>query len=393
MTDNAANPHAFVPLADFETPAMPAEEIFRRYLGRLLALLRNDQAKPFIAADQLLKATAERLNEVVAPPACGPLLTELDETIELWRAERPAVSHLKMIVLPPCDQNDVVRSWAEQAGHRILATPPRSNLIDPLGPEIPDLAREDSILVVPRLEEWFLRHQDGLQGIRKLLAALQALERPVVVGCNSWAWTFLRKATGADYVLPDAVTFLAFDETRLHGWFSELGTAEATGQMRFRLPQSGEDVLAQDETGKPKSDYLKTLAGHSLGIPWIAWHLWRRSLRSSKPESSGGDAAAAVSGTEPSEQTLWVAALDEFVLPGIDEQTALLVLHALLIHGPLSAADLRLVLPTVGESNILPTLTKAGFLERRGDLFSCRPAAYPAIRNGLISAGYSKDGF
>ena len=153
--------------------------------------------------------------------------------------------------------------------------------------------------------------------------------------------------------------------------------------MRFRLPQSGEDVLALDENGELKSDYLKTLAGHSLGIPWIAWHLWRRSLRSDKRESVSEDAATAVTDKEPGEQTLWVAALEEFMLPGADEQTALLVLHALLIHGPLTAIDLRLVLPTVGESSILPTLTKAGFLERSGDLFSCRPAAYPAIRTVL----------
>ena len=370
---------------------MPAEELFRRYLGRVMALVRRQETKPFIAADQLQRATIERLDEIVAPPACGPLLTELDRTIKLWLNESPMASCLKLVVLPPCDQNNLVGTWAKQAGHRVLSPPPRSTLTGPGDPDIPDLAGE-GILVVPRLEDWFLRHQDGLRSVRTLLAALPAVKRPVVIGCNSWAWVLLRKAAGADLVLPDAVTFRAFDAARLHGWFSELGKADATGQVRFRLPKSGEDVLAQDETGKLKSDYLQTLAGRSLGIPWVAWHLWRRSLRSDSIESVVGDAAAAVSEREPGEQTLWVAALEEYALPGADEQTALLVLHALLIHGPLAVAELRSVLPTVGESNILPTLTKAGFLERSGDRFSCRPAAYPAIRNGLTSAGFPKDG-
>ena len=116
--------------------------------------------------------------------------------------------------------------------------------------------------------------------------------------------------------------------------------------------------------------------------------MWRRSLRSSTDDSVAGDGAAILAADQtPGEQTLWVAALDEFVLPGAHEQSALLVLHALLIHGALSAEHLGLVLPLVGESNIVSVLVRAGFVERSGDLFSCSAAAYPAIRAGLASAG------
>ena len=86
-----------------------------------------------------------------------------------------------------------------------------------------------------------------------------------------------------------------------------------------------------------------------------------------------------------------MTALEEYVLPGRDEQSALLVLQALLIHGPLSAQHLRLVLPLVGESNIVSVLVKSGFLERKGELFTVRPAAYPTIRAGLKSAGLPMD--
>ncbi len=388
MTTDPDEPAGFIPLDEFKPPGLPTQEVFRRLLGRVQALVARSDPKPFIADDKLKKATLERLEEVVAPPACGPLLDELDRAVATWRARRPAVSHVLPVVLPPCDENAVVETWARQAGHQVLEPPSREALVGTPAPGMPVLEGE-GLLVVARLEQWFLRHRNGLQVVRRLLAALDALERPVVVGCNGWAWAFLARAVDADMLLPDAQTFRAFDAARLHRWFHQLAGAKGTDGVRFRLPGSGEDVLEQDEGGVPRSSYLQTLAGRSLGIPWVAWHMWRRSLQMDGGEPSvTEDAKALATDGAAGEQTLWVAALEEYVLPGAHRQTALLVLHALLIHGPLTAGELRLTLPVVGESNILPVLAKAGFLERRDALFLVRPAAYPAIRAGLAAAGF-----
>lgn len=382
----------FLPLTEFKAPSMPTEEMFRRYLGRLQALITRKTSKPLIANDQLKKATIDRLDEVVAPPACGPLLAELERTIAAWRGEPKPVSHIKMVVLPPCDENAILETWARDAGHQLLDPPDRSALLTSSAPVLPRLDGE-GLLVVPRLEHWFLRHRNGLRTVRELLATLDVLRRPVVIGCNSWAWAYLGKAVGVDQLMPDAVTFRAFDQMRLHRWLAQLVDAESTGAVRFRLPRTGEDVLAEDDEGKPRSDYLQTLAGRSLGIPWVAWHMWRRSLRSGEPQTAADGKAAVASMVDAGEQTLWIAALDEYVLPGAHEKTALLLLQALLIHGPLTPQEMRLVLPIVGESNIAPVLAKAGFLDRRGDYFACRAATYPAIREGLASAGFPLDGF
>lgn len=388
-----AGEEMFVPLADYREPAMPAQELLRTLIGRVQALLVRHNPKPFIADDRLKKTTMDTLDQVVAPPACGPLLAELDRTVAAWIGERPVVSTIKVMVIPPCDENAVLETWARQEGHPILDPPRRDDLI-----QIPKVALPmldgDGLIVVPRLEDWFIRHRNGLQTVRDLLAALDGSGRQVVIGCNSFAWAFLRKAVNVDLALPDAVTFLAFDEMRLHRWFGQLATSEATGAVRFRRSQSGANVLELGDDGTPKDDYLRVLAGRSLGIPWVAWHMWRRSLRSGDEQDPAEDAMAVLSSDEeevPGEQTLWVAALDEYVLPGKNEQSALLVLQALLIHGALSASQLRLVLPLVGESNIVSVLMKAGFVARDGDLFTCRPAAYPAIRAGLASAGLPPD--
>ncbi|GJD46664.1 hypothetical protein AFCDBAGC_4547 [Methylobacterium cerastii] len=380
-------PVFLIPLEDAKTPPVPRDEVARRYLGRLIALFHREKSEPFIADDKLHRATLKRLDEVVAPPACGPVLAEIGATVGRWLDRQPGGSHILTVVLPPCDENAVIETWASEAGHQVLAPPSRQSLVATEEPILPDMAGS-GILVVPRLEDWFLRHRDGLRAVRALLAAIDGLDRPVVVGCNAWAWAYLAKATGADALLPDAVTIKPFDAVRLHGWFVQLSTSEATGAMRFRLPADGEDVLAVDEAGTPRNDYLRKLAGRSLGIPWVAWHLWRRSLRTGDDAGIAEDAKAAISDGEASEQTLWVAALDEYLLPGSDDGAALHALHALLIHGPLTREELLLVLPGVGEPNVLPVLLRAGFLERKGDRFGCRAAAYPAIRDGLEAAGF-----
>lgn len=386
MTDKS---QSFVPLADYQPPPMPTQEYVRRLVGRIQALIVRNDPKPFIADDKLKHATLDMLDEVVAPPACGPLLDELRRTIADWINETPRASSVKVIVVPPGDDNAVLQRWAIEAGHQILPSPARDSLIDVPPVPLPSL-EGDGVLVVPRLENWFIRHRNGLRPVRALLAALDTTDRLVVIGCNSWAWTYLSVAVSADQLLPDAVTFRAFDEARLHQWFAELATADRTSAIAFRESKTGADVLELGDDGKPKHAFLQILAGRSLGIPWVAWHMWRRSLRSDAGDTPIEDATALASSDNSKrsgEQTLWVAALDELVLPGTHSQSALLVLQALLIHGSLTANQLRLVLPIVGESNIVPVLVKAGFLARDGDLFSCRPAAYPVIRTGLETAG------
>ncbi|WP_018042941.1 hypothetical protein [Methylobacterium sp. 88A] len=380
-------PAFLIPLDDAQTPPVPRDEVARRYLGRLIALFHREKSEPFIADDKLHRATLRRLDEVVAPPACGPVLAEVGATVGKWLDRQPGASHILTVVLPPCDENAVIQTWASEAGHQVLAPPSRQSLVAANQPILPDMIGS-GILVIPRLEDWFLRHREGLRAVRALLAAIDGLDRPVVVGCNAWAWSFLAKAAGADALLPDAVTIKPFDAVRLHGWFVQLSTSEATGAMRFRLPADGEDVLAVDEAGTLRNDYLRKLAGRSLGIPWVAWHLWRRSLRTGDDADVAVDAKAAMSDGDASEQTLWVAALDEYLLPGTDDGTALHALHALLIHGPLTREELLLVLPGVADPNVVPVLLRAGFLERKGDRFGCRAAAYPAIRDGLEAAGF-----
>lgn len=381
------NEEALIPfegLGKYQWPSMPAEESARLFLDRVRRLFHTKPGKPVVAPDHLQRATLEVLDEVVAPPACGPLLRELELTIGDWVAHPSPRERKKLIILPPCDENGVVETWARQQVHEVIDPPTRSSLVSHLETPLPDLAGE-GLLVIPRLHRWFLRQRNGLILVRRLLAALDAQPRPFVIGCNSWAWAFLVKTVGADLILPEGLTFHSFDAERLHRWFAELGGEESTEKITFRLSQNGKDVMEVDSEGALRSDYLKRLAAHSLGIPWVAWHLWRSSLRREREE--GADTQEIV----PDENTLWVSAVQNFTLPSDHRQTALLVLQALLIHGRLTAEELRHVLPLVGETFIVAGLITAGFVEKDGDEMRCRPAAYPSARTELFAAGFPMD--
>ncbi|MDD1449820.1 hypothetical protein NHF48_000925 [Sphingomonas sp. H160509] len=382
-----------------------------------------DRRGAFIADDRLQSNTLERLDEVVAPPAAGPVIDELEASIQPWLSAQPLERRFKLIILPPCDESDIVGVWAEREGHTCLQPPPRDTLCDA------NLSLENlpasGLLVVSRLERWFLRERGCLKAVRNLLDVLQASDRPCVIACNSWAWSYLRAAIQADAVMPEGLVFKPFDGPRLQHWFSDLACNDLTQGVRFRSSATGKDVLSRDDDGESDGEFFERLGARSRGVPWVAWHLWRRSLRRNRDDGEsdgefferlgarsrgvpwvawhlwrrslrrnrddGSGETAAEAMIEPGEETLWIAALDELVLPGEHPQSALLVFHALLIHGVLTIAELHRTVPAIGQSNVVSALVMSGFLERDGEGVRCRAAAYPAIRQGLSKAGYPMD--
>ena len=360
---------------------MPTDESLRRAGWKLWRRLRdNPQIDPFIADESLSLANKTQLDKLAAPPACGPLLDELTNTFADWLATPEPAHWVQLVVLPPCDQNDVLRSWAIANEHPIVEPPSRASLIC-RKPDAIELDHSQKLLIVPRLERWFLRHHQGLNQLQQLLDQLADIQQHCIVGCNSWAWSYLSKAMQTQLVLPTPLTFEAFDRDRLSAWLYDLSVSDDLSST-FRFAKNGDEIFGEQAKSKATADYFATLAAHSLGIPWVAWHQWRRSLKL----SSAADHKVKERFTH--ERTVWVADLAELQVPRDDMQAGLLMLQSLLIHDRLTAAELAATIPGIQYSNVLSALLEAGIVYRDGDELRCVPAAYPAIRQSLSVAGF-----
>ncbi len=360
---------------------MPTERVIRKALTRVRKKLARTSEDPLLQPDGLERASLQGLDELTRPSA--DLLREaLDERFGDGSGRQPSDSWLTLLVLPPCDETGIVGDWARDAGHQLLASPQRHELIADRRAAAPDLDGA-GLLVIPRLEQWFVRQRNGLQMLRSLLARLAVLERRCLIGCNSWAWRYLVKAVGADALLPRPLTLDACDALRLKAWFAEHAVDDAGRPLTFRLTNSGQDVLETDESGALQSGHLQQLAARSLGIPWAAAHLWRASL--SVKTASDDLPERALRATADDFRTVWVADIDDGNLPPGHEDRSLLALQALLIHDALTEAELDSVLPATGEPDVMPALVAAGFVQREARL-SPRLSHANFRASGLVAA-------
>ena len=263
-TEDSTKP--FRSLSQYAFPSMPTDESIRRVGWDLWRRWRGKQIDdPFIADDSLNVADRNLLDQLAAPPAYGPLLAELRVTFEDWFNDPDPANCVQLVALPPCDQGNLLQSWADTDGHTVVESPARESLLvretDPIR-----LPQTQSLLVVPKLERWFLRHHNGLGSVQQLLDQLATAKRHCVIGCNTWAWSYLSKAIQTDLVLPSPMTFKPFDGARLKRWIEQLASANDSSTV-FRFSESGNTVFGDDAKLNKTDDFFATTAARSLGSP------------------------------------------------------------------------------------------------------------------------------
>lgn len=384
-----------IPLAEYKLPSRPTTNELRAWFKKAFKLFQKDAEEPFIASDKLHHTAAALLDKIASPPAFGSLTAGLERSLREWsRADSPE-KRIRVIVVPPGDDAGLIATWAEEYRHEILRAPARGE-IDSGRAEVTDLEGE-GLLVIPHLEYWFFRNFKGLATVRTLLEAIDRSHRKIVVSCDSWAWEYLTKAASVDLILPDPQTLRPFDGERLASWFSGLVAESGVKNLRFRESASGNDLLdngGTDHAEKTRAGFFRELAARSRGIPWVAWSLWRGSIRleqEEKIEFVDGHDVKPNTDESAEQQVLWVTALDEFSLPNEHRATALLVMHALLLHGALTREEIAALLPMRRARELLSALLRSRLIREQNGILACGTAAYPSIRAGLETAGFSMD--
>ncbi|WP_139839803.1 hypothetical protein [Oceanibacterium hippocampi] len=389
----------FVPLGDYARPERPTASATAHAWSSLKSTFRmsdGDENAP-TEREKSLRALAEvRLEHLVRPFDWTEVSTGLDTALTERAAPARTSSASFVIGQPHCGHAGIVEAWASRHGAQVIDPPSHEEILAGDPGWRPSWPEAGQLWAIPRLEHCFLRHANGLVLVRRLLedVACGRAGRGLI-GCDSWAWAFLRHVWPIPQ--PEALTLEAFDGTRLARLFSLLAAPEGGRQLSFRHARTGRETLAVPAADNHTSDELIRLAAHCRGNPGTARSYWRARLRA-EPETEARSEDSETSrpdGTDDSATVVvWVSAdLPEPSLK-LDEDT-ILFLHALLLHNGLTVEALNEVLPMpLFRSNaIAERLRSLDLLERRQGRWIVSALGYTLTREWLRTRDFLIDDF
>jgi hypothetical protein len=387
----------FVPFSEYSSPSASAKVISENWFATLRARLlpeRQPAEDIFEEREDLKTLPQAQLAQLAPPPRWDDAASALSKRLEGWLANNEThQAPMFLIGAPYSGHAKLLAAWATQQGWRQIEAPSVDAVLAGDTTWLSAQVANGEPWVFPTLERAFLRHTDGLTIIRAFFAQLYAgkLGR-AIVGCDSWAWAFLKS------VWPDrlfaALALAPFDEERLAHYLQQTIAAAGGQSCQFRQSNNGKYVLTPPSP-KPngetvqQSDFLARLAVYSRGILGVASAIWRESLRI-EPE---GEVAEEAPG-----QTVWVAPWGERRLPSLPGNAGrdhAFVLHALLLHGGLTADTLHRVVPLApGDvTETLYLLHNARLLEQNEDVWRVTAQGYPVVRQFLSDNSYPIDRF
>ncbi|WP_404375461.1 hypothetical protein [Vreelandella aquamarina] len=381
-TPAALSPWNVVALDTFQTPEHTQASQWRRsWRAATTWMIGKEASERQAKRESELRALPEVTLAHVAPPIdWTPAASGLEQALKAYR-EAPVV----LFISPPHGgHNAVVSHWAAQQEVHCLAVPTLKELVDGSLSWVENAAQAKR-WAIPALERHFLRHTNGLQGVRELLErALGGRLGQSVIGCDSWTYAYLQHAVGLEGV--PVLTLQGLEGEQLAHYFSQA----AGGCPTVYSTRTGKSILTSDSDQKVVYKELQRLAAHCRGHLGIAWHYWRERLREPAEENSTNDAEETRSGA----QELWLLdALADAELPADTGDLATLLLHTLLIHGGLEDQALEHVLPFSAHETL-----NARFALARRNILSCKqgrwqvaPMSYASVRQLLESRNYLVD--
>lgn len=398
-------------------PGAPARETVRKGFTQFWERLRNSSPSQFERSRSLRSVPHYLLNWASPPPSSTQAVLSLRHALGQWLQKPRPEQPVQVIVGPPGSGVDqAVRDFGKSLGWRYVAPPTSEEILDGGRSWLEKLidGRDDPI-VIPQLGKCYLRHHEGLDLMNRLLDWLEMTDRRCLIACDSWAWAFLVKAMQIDAMLPGPLALASFHAERLQFWLPLLARRTYKGAFVFRYVSNGRlvfPVVDRDEleaTRHPAADrrdkyadwlntnyFLKQVAAHSRGIPGVAWTYWRRCLQIA--DDADIDETVLAEAQTDEGYTVWVKPWSQLRLPFVPGWAGtheLFILHALLLHGGLTALSLADVLPYSDNEvrQILYRLRNVGLVNSINHVWQVTLLAYPTVRHFLASEGYLVDDF
>lgn len=399
----------YVSLGDYAIPSDTVEQKIRSGIGALwkkIAAREPPREEPVHAEDDLQKLSSAQLGAIAPMPRWHAAAEALDTRLETWLADESPARPVVFLVSPPHSyREDILLVWAKRRGWRVLDPPGPNTVLTQDGRWIRDKFGGPLPWVFPRLDHCYLRHAHGLGLVRRLLDDMSAgnLGRGIV-GCDSWAWTYLMKIWHGRHA--EVLTTQAFDQGRMERWFGNLSAGVGRRRLDFRKTLDAQYVLPpvaetdEDDAASPRmSSFLTHLAAHARGIPGVALAFWRNSLRRGPEQPDAGDEGETENVWHPTApSTIWVPPWDAVQKPEPPtekDRDLAFVTHSLLLHSGMAVDILAETLPC-SMSRIMKALSllaEAGTAAEIEGIWRITARGYPAARQFLSLEGYLTDGF
>lgn len=398
----------FTPIDQYSVPAsaMGTGAVRKSVAGFFRNMFRRPPKteSPLDPDIQLRSLSDDRLEPAIPDFSWEEAAATLDETLRPWLNTRNPIKPVVFYVAPPyAGREQILDAWSHTSNAARIVAPDRYSVCSGIGDWVESWP-QNSLWVLPCLEECFLREASGLDSVRELLSRMLSGELGQgIVGCDSWAWEFLRR------VWPGrpsyTVSAQGFDGTRLQAIFHAAVSRVEGHPAQFRSTTDGADILPR-ESHVPQNDktpqYWKALAAACRGNIGVASAWWERSLRMVPEEEGQTDDESVSPASSPAppgqSSTVWVqpvSALEPPSVPPEAGQTSHFVLHSLLVHGGLDSDTLARVLPgdRAAITEALLFLREAGLVERQDAVWRVAAFAYPAVRAFLAANEYLCDAF
>lgn len=229
-----------------------------------------------------------------------------------------------------------------------------------------------TVMVVPSLEQCFLRCIQGWEGIEYFQTlATQDTSRFWIFGCNHWAWAFLDKVCQVSAYLEQTVTLPELTEDDLQTWLHPL--------LSFPVSKRDNDSF-EITVAAEAADHWDSLASLSSGNGATAAHLWLKSLRM-QPDDLTAEGALPGDITEVNLIPIKPAMPSLMKLEVMDRY----LLHSLLLHGEMTRSQLALSLGEAERTirSRVQVLSREGAIWQKGRRLSVHPAYYPQLYSEL----------